>query len=78
MCRQPFPHPLAPGAPRREEHPRAYTRLEVRHVVTGRGLSERAVAQAVELSETKYCSVAATLRLVVKLKTAYEIVEEED
>ena len=34
---------------RREEHPRAFTRIEVRHVVAGHGLSERAVAQAVEL-----------------------------
>ena len=61
---------------RREEHPRAYTRMEVRHVVTGRGVSERAVAQAVELSETKYCSVAATLRPGVEIVTSYEIIED--
>lgn len=61
---------------RREEHPRAYTRMEVRHVVTGRGVSEKAVAQAVELSETKYCSVAATLRPGVEIVTTYEIIEE--
>ena len=61
---------------RREEHPRAYTRMEVRHVVTGRGVSEKAVAQAVELSETKYCSVAATLRPGVELVTTYEIIED--
>ncbi|HEX6623195.1 MAG TPA: OsmC family protein, partial [Pyrinomonadaceae bacterium] len=61
---------------RREEHPRAYTRMEVRHVVTGRGISEKAVAQAVELSETKYCSVAATLRAGVEIVTSYEIIEE--
>ena len=61
---------------RREEHPRAYTRMEVRHVVTGKGVSERAVAQAVELSETKYCSVAATLRPGVEIVTTYEIIED--
>ena len=61
---------------RREEHPRAYTRVEVRHVVTGKGVSERAVAQAVELSETKYCSVAATLRPGVEIVTTYEIIED--
>jgi putative redox protein len=61
---------------RREEHPRAYTRMEVRHFVTGRGVSEKAVAQAVELSETKYCSVAATLRPGVEIVTTYEIIEE--
>jgi uncharacterized OsmC-like protein len=33
------------------------------------------VAQAVELSETKYCSVAATLRPGVEIVTTYEIIE---
>jgi putative redox protein len=61
---------------RREEHPRAYTRMEVRHVVTGKGVSEKSVAQAVELSETKYCSVAATLRPGVEIVTSYEIIED--
>ena len=63
---------------RREEHPRAYTRIEVRHVVRGRGVSEAAVATAVELSETKYCSVAATLRPGVEIVTTYEVVEDAE
>jgi putative redox protein len=63
---------------RRDEHPRAYTRIEVRHVVRGRGISEKAVASAIELSETKYCSVAATLRPGVELLTSYEIIEETE
>ena len=61
---------------RREEHPRAFTRIEVRHVVSGRGIKESSVAEAVELSETKYCSVAATLRPGVELVTTYEVIEE--
>ncbi|HLM56498.1 MAG TPA: OsmC family protein, partial [Pyrinomonadaceae bacterium] len=61
---------------RREEHPRAFTRIEVRHLVRGRGIKESSVAEAVELSETKYCSVAATLRPGVELVTTYEVVEE--
>ena len=63
---------------RREEHPRAFTRMEVRHVVSGRGVSEKAVAAAVELSETKYCSVAATLRPGVEIVTTYEIIEDAE
>jgi putative redox protein len=62
---------------RREEHPRKYTRLEVRHVVRGHNVSEKAVRQAVELSEEKYCSVAATLRPDAEIVSSYEIVEEE-
>ncbi|HYP54198.1 MAG TPA: OsmC family protein [Pyrinomonadaceae bacterium] len=63
---------------RRDEHPRAYTRLEVRHIVSGRNLSESAVARAIELSETKYCSVAATLRPAAEIVSTYEIVEDEE
>jgi putative redox protein len=63
---------------RREEHPRAYTRMEVRHIVRGHNVSKRAVASAVELSETKYCSVAATLRPGVEIVTSYEIIEDAE
>ena len=62
---------------RRDEHPRAYTRIEVRHVLRGRGLSEKAVARAIELSETKYCSVAATLRPAAEIVSTFEIVEDD-
>ncbi|MCA1815379.1 MAG: OsmC family protein [Acidobacteria bacterium] len=63
---------------RRDEHPRSYTRIEVKHTLRGRGLSERAVAQAVELSDQKYCSVAATLRPTAEIVSSYEIVEDEE
>ena len=62
---------------RREEFPRSYTRLSVKHIVHGRGLSEPAVARAIELSDQKYCSVAATLRGSAEIVTSYEIVEED-
>jgi putative redox protein len=62
---------------RRAEHPRKYTRFEVRHTVRGHGVSEKAVAQAIELSETKYCSVAATLSPAAEIVSSYEIVEDE-
>src|SRR5438128_6964889 len=63
---------------RRTQHPRAYTRMQVRHVLRGRNLSEKAVAQAIELSEAKYCSVAATLRPTVEIVSSFEIIEETD
>jgi putative redox protein len=62
---------------RREEHPHSYTRLDVKHVVRGHAVSEQAVARAIELSDTKYCSVAASLRGSAEIVTSYEIVEEE-
>jgi len=62
---------------RRKDFPRSYTRLEVKHIVRGRDLSEQAVARAIELSDTKYCSVAATLRGSAEIVSSFEIVEDE-
>jgi len=62
---------------RRAEFPRSYTQLNVKHIVRGYNVSEQAVARAIELSDTKYCSVAATLRTGAKIVTSYEIIEEE-
>jgi len=61
---------------RREEHPRSFRRLEVRHILRGRGISEQAVQQAVQLSTEKYCGVAATLRPTAEIVTSFEIQEE--
>ena len=61
---------------RRAEHPRSFTRMEVRHIVRGRNINAKAVAQAIELSETKYCSVAATLRPAAEIISTYEIIED--
>jgi putative redox protein len=60
---------------RRDEHPRSFTSMKVHHIVTGRSISPKAVAQAIELSETKYCSVAATLRPTVEIQSSFEIIE---
>lgn len=61
---------------RREEFPRCFTKLYVKHIVSGRGVSEKAVARAIELSDQKYCSVAATLRGTAEIVTSYEIIED--
>lgn len=63
---------------RRAEHPRNYTRMEVHHIVRGRKISAQALEQAIQLSEEKYCSVAATLRPTVNITSTYEIIEEPD
>ena len=61
---------------RREEHPRSFRRIEVRHIVTGFSVNEKSVARAVELSTEKYCSVAATLRPTAEIVSSYEIREQ--
>ena len=62
---------------RREDHPRAYTRMFVKHIVRGRRVSEKAVADAIELSDKKYCSVAATVGGTAEIITSYEIIEDD-
>ncbi|MDQ3375037.1 MAG: OsmC family protein [Acidobacteriota bacterium] len=62
---------------RRDGHPRAFTKFHVHHIVQGHNVSEQAVAQAIELSDTKYCSVAATIRPTAEILTSFEIVESE-
>lgn len=61
---------------RRAEYPRSYTSMKVHHILTGRSISQDAVVHAIELSETKYCSVADTLRPKVEIQSTFEIIEE--
>ncbi|MBS1797646.1 MAG: OsmC family protein [Acidobacteria bacterium] len=60
---------------RRAEHPRSFTKMHIHHIVYGHDVSEQALAHAIELSDTKYCSVAATVRPTVEITTTYEIHE---
>jgi putative redox protein len=58
-----------------EEHPRKFIKFHIHHIVHGRSVSEKAVADAIELSDTKYCSVAATVRPTAEITTSYEVIE---
>ena len=60
---------------RRAKHPRSYERMEVHHILTGPNISPQSVAQAIELSENKYCSVAATMRPAAEIVSSFEIIE---
>ena len=60
------------GGERAEEHPKRYLSLEVLYRFKG-DLDEAKVARAIELSETRYCSVAATLRPGVPITSRFEI-----
>jgi len=62
---------------RRAEHPRIYTGIEVVHRVRGHAIDPKAVQHAIELSETKYCSVSAMLGAAAKITMRYEIEKDE-
>ena len=63
---------------RRDEHPRNFTKMRLHHIIEGHNVSPAAVAKAIELSETKYCSVAATFRPTVTIESTFEIVETSE
>ena len=60
---------------RADEFPRKFNAFHVHHIVRGRSVSEKALADAIHLSDSKYCSVAATVRPTAEITTSYEIIE---
>ncbi len=59
------------------EPPWPYRKIHVKYRLGGNGLTDKAVAQAIDLSQEKYCSVAATVRGVAQITTEYEILAEK-
>lgn len=63
-------------AERADAVPAVFTRINLRFVVTGRGLREPQVKRAVELSAEKYCSASIMFQQAgVEVSHSYEIVE---
>ena len=58
------------------DEPWTYRKIHVKYRLAGKGLKEKAVAQAIRLSQDKYCSVAATVRGVAQITTEFEIVSD--
>jgi putative redox protein len=56
--------------------PWAFNKIQILYTVRGRGLSEKAVTDAIRLSEDKYCSVKATLAKAVEIHSEIRIVQE--
>ena len=61
---------------REEEPPWRFKKILIRYRFSGRNLNADLIQRAIELSENKYCSIYATLRAVVELKSEFEIVNE--
>jgi putative redox protein len=63
------------SAEQREEPPRVFTRVNIKHLVRGR-VTPEAVQKAIHLSESKYCSVSAMIGKTAEIVTTFEIVPE--
>jgi putative redox protein len=66
---------VAVSAEQRDSQPAIFTRADVVHIVEGPAVDEASVRRAIELSATKYCSVAAMLSAgTVEIHHRYRIV----
>ena len=59
-----------------QDPPWTFRKIYVHYRISGKNLTEKAVSQAIQLSEEKYCSVAATIRATAQIITEFEILEE--
>jgi len=55
--------------------PWIWEEIRLEYVVTGKDINEAAVERAIRLSETKYCSVGATLAGRARISSTFRIVE---
>ena len=62
-------------AERAAQDPKVFTAIHVHFIVTGKALSEKRVARAVELSAEKYCSASLMLGKTATITHDYEIRE---
>jgi putative redox protein len=61
-------------AERAEEHPKVFTSIALEYDLAGAELRPDQVTRAIELSQTRYCSVSAMLRQVAALTYTWRIV----
>jgi putative redox protein len=59
-----------------QDPPWTFRKIHLQFKIKGKNLTEKAVEQAIQLSEEKYCSVAATIRPSAQITTDFEILSE--
>jgi putative redox protein len=59
-----------------DDYPKPFHTIEVKYIARGENLSDKKLAQAIELSESKYCMVSQTVENVGKVVTSFEILPE--
>jgi len=56
--------------------PWTFRKIHIEYILRGKGMTDRAVQQAIKLSEEKYCSVSATVSGVAAMTHSYQILED--
>jgi putative redox protein len=62
---------------RRDDYPRSFVRIELKHIVRGTHLSAEAVQRAIDLSTNKYCSAVSTVRPTAEVVASFELIEDQ-
>ena len=58
---------------RADDHPKIYKEIEIEYLLWAEDLSPKAVEQAIELSEEKYCSASAMMSKSAEIRSSYRI-----
>jgi putative redox protein len=58
-----------------DDPPRAFNHIHIEYVAKGRGIKEKALTDAIELSLDKCCSVGGTVKGKAQITTSYQIIE---
>jgi putative redox protein len=56
--------------------PWRFRRIRIHYRLTGKGIDARLVERAIELSQTKYCAIYATLKEAVEISHDSEVINE--
>lgn len=59
-----------------DEHPQIYTKIHIEYVFYGKDLNIKDIERAIELSQTKYCSVTKMLEKSAEVTHSYVIKEK--
>ncbi len=59
---------------REDEPPWRFLKIHIHYTICGYGIEEKQVQKAIELAETKYCSIYATLKAALEIDSDFRIV----
>jgi putative redox protein len=63
------------AADRAAEHPKIFTKIDIKFIFYGKEINEKNVERAIELSAERYCSASAMLKKTTQILTSFEIRE---
>ena len=68
-----FDYSVQIQAERKEEAPRAFTKIHIKYIIKGNGIKKAIVENAISDAENNYWSVGSTLKKAVPITSSYEI-----